>query len=276
VGHDRVVTDTLPAPAASRATATDGVRAVAVLLTAVAQFVVGALGGAGGFGEPIGVVSARFSTPIVPAAGAFAIWGPIYLAVLVLAVRQALPSQWARPEHRSTGWWLVAAAAANAGWIVVFSRGLVGWSEVAILALLGCLAATLAALGPPDGVPAAPADRWTLHGPLGLYAGWVSVATVVGTAATGRWAGLPGDGPTATVLGVVVLLLTGVVAAVVATVGPAPVPYAVGVCWALGGIVVADRGAGVTVAAVVAGVVVIAAVARRVLRSSRPLGAAFG
>jgi hypothetical protein len=120
------MTDTVPRTPTSRATGADRVRVAAVLVTAIAQFVVGAIGGSGRFGEPIGVVSAAYSTPIVPAAGAFAIWGLIYLGVLVLAVRQALPAQWARAEHRATGWWLVGAAAANAGWIVLFSQRLVG------------------------------------------------------------------------------------------------------------------------------------------------------
>jgi benzodiazapine receptor len=270
------VTGTVSKRPTARPVLADRVRAVAVLVTAIAQFVVGALGGSGRLGEPIGTVSAAYSTPIVPAAGAFAIWGLIYLGVLVLAVRQALPSQWARAEHRATGWWLVGAAIANAGWIVLFSQRLVGWAEVAIVALLVCLAAVLRRLAPGDGSPAPVADRWTLHGPVALYAGWVSVATVVGTAATGTWAGLPGDGTVAVVLGVVVLVATGLVAAVVASVGPAPAAYAAGVLWALGGIVVAGRGTAVTVAAVVAAVIVVVAVTRRVRAAPQPLAAWFG
>lgn len=270
------MTDTVSRPPTTTATGVDGVRAAAVLVTAIAQCVVGGLGGSGRAGEPIGVVSAAFSTPIVPAPGAFAIWGLIYLGVLVVAVRQALPSQWARPEHRATGWWLVGAAVANAGWIVLFSQRLVGWAEVAIVALLVCLAAVLARLAPGERGPAPVADRWTLHGPLALYAGWVSVATVVGTAATGRWTGLPGDGAVAVVLALVVLLVTGLVAAVVANAAPAPVAYAAGVLWALGGIVVAGRGTAVTVAAVVAAVLVVAAVARRLRGAEEPLAVSFG
>jgi hypothetical protein len=258
------------------ATGPDLVRAAAVLFTAIAQLVVGSIGGSGSFGEPIGVVSAAYSTPIVPTPGAFVIWGPIYLGVLVLAARQALPAQWARPEHRATGWWLVGAACANAGWILLFSARLVGWAEVAIVALLVCLAVVLSRLARRDRGPAPTADRWTLHGPLALYAGWVSVATVVGTAATGRWAGLPGEGPVAVVLAVVVLVGTGVIAAAVARVGPAPVAYAVAVLWALGGIVVAGPGLPVAVAAGVAAVPVLAVTSRRLLAAPAPLAAAFG
>jgi translocator protein len=273
------VSDTVADRRTAPAAAVDVVRATAVLVTAITQTVVGSLGGSGRFGEPIGTVSAAYSTPIVPAAGAFAIWGPIYLAVLVLAVRQALPGQWARPEHRVTGWWLVGAAVANAGWIVLFSQRLVGWAEVAIVGLLICLAtvlARLARLAHRTPGPAAPADRWMLHGPVALYAGWVSVATVVGTAATGRWAGLPGEGTPAVLLAVVALLVTGCVGAVVTAVGPAPAAYAAGVVWALGGVAVAGRGVPPTVAAVAAAVVVVVALVRRLRGTSSPLAASFG
>ena len=267
-GHIVLVTKMI-----SRATTLDRVRAGAVLLTAVAQFVVGSIGGSGSFGRPIGEVSAANETPIVPAGGAFAIWGLIYVWVLVLAVRQALPSQWARPEHRATGWWLVLAAVANATWIVLFSSLLVGWAEVAIIVLLVSLAVVMARLAT---FPATVADRWTLHAPIAFYTGWVSVATVVGTAATGAWAGLPSTGAVAVVLGVVMLLVTGLIAAGVATAGPAPVAYAASVVWALGGILVAGRPVLVAIAAVLAAVLVVAAVVRRIARSRKRLAAAFG
>ncbi|MDL5158561.1 hypothetical protein [Actinomycetospora termitidis] len=240
----------------------DVVRSSAVLVTAVAQFIVGSIGGSGAFGTPIGEVSAAFETPIVPAGGAFAIWGLIYLGVLVLAVFQALPSQRARPEHRATGWWLVGAAVANMAWILLFSQVLPGVAEIAIIALLVCLAVVLARL---NSFPTTGAGLWLVHVPVAFYAGWVSVATVVGTAATGVWAGLPGTGGVATVLGVVMLVVTGLIAAAVATAGPAPVAFALSVLWALGGIVVAGRPGAVVVAAVVAAVIVVAAVVRRLV-----------
>ncbi len=270
------MTPTVTGHGRSVATGLDAARAVTVLLTAVAQLVVGGIGGSGLLGEPIGVVSATYSTPIVPAPGAFAIWGPIYLGVLVLAVRQALPSQWGRPEHRATGWWLVGAACANAGWIALFSARLVGWAEVAIVALLVCLAVAVSRLAPRGRGPASPADRWTLHGPLALYTGWVSVATVVGTAATGRWVGLPGEGPVAVLAGAVALVVTGVIAALVTGVGPAPAAYAAAVLWAFGGVVVAGPGVAVAVTAVVGALLVVAALVRRLVGSPAPLAAAFG
>jgi hypothetical protein len=78
------------------------------------------------------------------------------------------------------------------------------------------------------------------------------------------------------VLAVVVLIGTGVIAAAVARVGPAPVAYAAAVLWALGGIVVAGPGLPVAVAAGVAAVLVLVVTSRRLLAAPAPLAAAFG
>jgi benzodiazapine receptor len=257
-----------------RVTTTDRVRAGAVLATAVAQLVVGGLGGSGAFGLSVGVVAQQNSTPVMPAPAAFSIWSLIYLALLVLAVRQVLPGQLARPVHRATGWWLVAAAVFNAGWIVVFSLQLVALAQVVLAALLVTLAVVLARLTarPAEGV----GDRVALHGPVALYAGWVSVATVVGAATTGTFLGLPGAGGVATLLGTLVLLVTGAIASAVTARTAGALPYAAAVVWALAWIVVMAPPLPVVLAALVALVAVVAVAARRVLRSRDRARAAFG
>lgn len=258
------------------ATTADRVRAALVLLTALGQVVVGGLGGSGAFGLSVGVVAQQNTTVVMPAPAAFSIWGPIYAAVLVLAVRQALPGQLARPVHRATGWWLVASAAFNAGWIAVFSLGQVVLAQVVIVALLVTLAVTLARLTAfgADG----PADRFLLHGPVALYTGWVSVATVVGAATTGTFLGAAGGGALATVLGTLVLLVTGGIACAVAARAAGALPFAASVVWALGAIVVMGPPLPVVLAAVVALVAVVAVVARRVVTAApgRRVPAAFG
>ena len=164
----------------TRATAADRVRSVALLLGAVLQIVVGGLGGSGALGLSVGQVAQENTTVVMPASAAFSIWGPIYAAVLLLAVRQVLPGQPGRAVHRATGWWLVASTVLNAGWILAFSAQAVVLAQVVIVALLVVLAAALAQLTrlPAAGV----ADRLLLHGPVALYAGWVSVARTAPTA----------------------------------------------------------------------------------------------
>ena len=63
-------------------------------------------------------------------------------------------------------------------------------AELLIIALLVVLAVVFGRL---SREPAADVtERVAFRGPIALYTGWVSVAMVLGTAATGVWAGLPG------------------------------------------------------------------------------------
>jgi translocator protein len=254
----------------------DRVRSGALLLGTLLQLVAGGLGGSGAFGLSVGVVAQQNTTVVMPVPAAFSIWGLIYAALLLLAVRQVLPGQPGRAVHRATGWWLVASTVLNAGWILVFSAQAVVLAQVVIVALLVVLAVALARLTahPAEGV----ADRLLLHGPVALYAGWVSVATVVGAATTGTFLGAPGTGGVATVLGALVLLVTGAIAAGVVTRTAGALPYAASVVWALGAIVVMAPPLPVVVAALVALVAVVAAAVRRVLAAPRSgrVAAAFG
>jgi hypothetical protein len=104
----------------------------------------------------------------------------------------------------------------------------------------------------------------------------VSVATVLGTAATGVWAGLPGDGGLADFAAIVVLAAVAAILAWVVLSGTAVVGYAAATVWALAGIVGNDPGPAVTAAVVVVIVVVLTATARRVSAARDPWRAAFG
>lgn len=249
----------------------DVVRSAAVLVVAVLQIVVGALGGSGTFGLSVGDVAMRYDTPVMPVPAAFSIWSLIYAAFLALAVRQVLPSQRSRDVHRATGWWLAASGVFNAGWILVYSADRPLLAQLVIVALIVTLAGVLARL---TRHPATTADRWLLHGPVALYAGWASVATVVGAASTGAALGIPSSGVLGVVLGTVVLLVTGLIAGGVTARTRAAVPYAASVVWALGAIVVAGPAVPVTVAAALALLAVVAVALWRVYRGS--VAAAFG
>lgn len=260
--------------ATDRATVRDHVRTGTVAVLAAVQVLVSALGGGGGLGEPVGAVARAYATPILPAGWAFAIWAPIHLGFLAYAGYQLLPAQRARAVHRATGWWLAAAAVLNALWVLAFGARLVPLAELMIIGLLGCLAVVLGRL---SRVPAeGRVERAVFRGPVALYTGWVSLATVVGTAATGVWLGLPGRGPLATVVGVLVLLVAAAIVAAVVTAGSQVVPYTAAAVWALLGIAGNDPPGAVTVACAVAVVVVVAATARRLATAGYPQRAAWG
>ncbi len=243
-------------------------------LLAVVQIVVAGLGGSGAVGESVGVVANAYDTPLLAAGWAFAIWAPIYAGFLAYAVYQLLPGQRSREVHRRTGWWMAASAVLNPLWILSFSGRLILLAELLIVALLVTLAVVFGRL---SHEPAADVrERVLFRGPVALYTGWVSVATVLGTAATGVWAGLPGGNALAVIAAVVVLLAAAAIVAWVVLSGTAVVGYAAATVWALAGIALNDPPAAVVVTGAVAIVIVLAATARRLMSTGNLTRAAWG
>jgi len=259
---------------AHRSTSTDLARGLAVVGLAVVQIVVAGLGGRGALGEDVGTVARSYPTLVLPAGWTFAIWGPIYLAFLGYAIYQVLPAQRIRRVHRTTGWWLAISAVLNMAWVIAFSARFVVLAELLIVALLAVLARVYGRLSRERA--AGTAERLALRLPVALYTGWVSLAVVAGTAATGVRLGLPGDGALAEIAAVLILLVTAGIAASVVTYATAVVGYAAAVVWALVGIALNGPPAAVGVAAAVAAVVVLFATARRVSISGDPRRAAWG
>ncbi|CUH22955.1 hypothetical protein JSE7799_00610 [Jannaschia seosinensis] len=107
--------------------------------------------------------------PVQPAGYAFAIWGAIYLWLIIMAGfglwRRAAAPGWAR-----TRWPLIVSFGVGAIWLPVAVASPV-WATVLIWAML--LAALAALLRTPD------RDRWLLRAPVGLYAGWLTAASCV-------------------------------------------------------------------------------------------------
>ncbi len=255
-------------------TSTDLARNLAVASLAVIQIVVAGLGGSGGLGEDVGTVARSYPTPVLPAGWTFGIWGVIYVAFLGYAVYQLLPTQRSREVHRATGWWLAVSAVLNMAWISAFSARYVLLAEVLLLALLAVLARVYGRLSRERA--ANTRERVALRLPVALYTGWVSLAVVAGTAATGVRLGLPGDGALADIAAVLVLLVAAGIVASVVTYATAVVGYAAAAVWALVGIALNAPPAAVGVAAAVAAVVVLFATARRVSTSGDPRRAAWG
>jgi len=250
-------------------TRTDLVRNVVVALLAIAQVVVAAMAG-----DAIGAIANDYPTPLLAAGWAFAVWSVIYAGFLAYAVFQALPGQRARQVHRSTGWWLAASAAFNIGWVLSFGAG---WLPLAELMIIGLLVSVALVFGRYCRVPAENAlERVVARGTVALYAGWVSMATPLGTAATGVWIGLPGTGALAVIAAVVVLLAVTAIVCWAVISGTAVVPFALAVVWANVGIALNDPPWGVVIACAIAVVAVLAATARRISTAGYPARAAWG
>ncbi|GEL22641.1 hypothetical protein PSU4_15950 [Pseudonocardia sulfidoxydans NBRC 16205] len=259
---------------APRSTLSDLVRGAVVLVLALVQTVVAGFGGSGAIGDGVGVVANDNPTPVLAAGWAFSIWGLIYLGFLAYAVFALLPSQRSRAVHRRTGWWLAASAVLNPLWILAFGSRQILAAEIVIIALLVCLAVVFGRLSHEPA--ASPVERALFRAPVAIYTGWVSFATVLGTAATGVAEGLPGDGALALAAAITVLLVTAGIVCWVVNTGTAVVGYAAATVWALVGVATNDRPVAVTITALFAAALIVWVTARRVGRSVQPTRLAWG
>lgn len=243
----------------------DLVRVTVVAVSTLVAFVAGFLGSGAVIGTPIdeaagGALSAS-ATLVAPAGPAFAIWGVIYTGLVALAVYQALPGQRSDLRQRRTGWWVAASSLLNAAWILAAQAGSVGGALAVIAALLVVLVIVVFRLGAARST--SPLQSVLLDGVLGLYLGWVAVATVANTAAAlVTDAGWRATGPTATALAVIGLLVTAAGTYAIARLLGARFSTAASLAWGLAFIAVARssgdlRSTPVAVAAVLAAAVAI-------------------
>jgi hypothetical protein len=163
------------------------------------------------FGNSNAEVSDSLPNAFTPAGLTFAVWGPIFLGLLVFAVYQALPAQ-RGPRLDRVFWPFLLANLLNSAWLLAFQSLNYGPSVLIMLALLGSLIwLYLRVRGlKPQGV-----EGLTLALPTSLYLAWISVATIANVTAflvsQGITAGLAGLGAQAwSALLVVIAGLIGV------------------------------------------------------------------
>lgn len=165
--------------------------------------------------------------PIQPAGWAFAIWGAIYLGLILSAAWGAL-AQGPLPGWSAHRWPLTGAMGLGAGWLWVAVADPVA-ATVMIWAMLGLALWALAR---------APRE-WRVTVPVGLFAGWLTAAACVSLGVVLAGFGLLPSGRAAA-LGLIPVA-AAIAAAVVWRLAPAGA-YALAVVWALAGIVVANWG----------------------------------
>jgi hypothetical protein len=240
--------------------------------------IVGSMIGVGVFGgTPIaqaagGALNAD-ATYLAPASGAFSIWSVIYTGLGAYTIFQWLPSQRTSERQRSLGWLVAASLVLNAAWILSVQAGWVGISVLVIVLLLAVLVACFVRYA------RTPAANWieaiAVDGTLGLYLGWVSVATCANTAAALTDAGFDGFGLAPEVWSVAILAVVAALGVGLAAYGRGRLAPAAALAWGLSWIAVSRLNGellsnGTAIAAVAAAVVVaLAAVVYRVTGRNR-------
>jgi hypothetical protein len=228
----------MTAEAPPQVTAGDRVRQSIVLVSILATIAFNALANALPLlGRTTGAISDTYPVPFTPAGYVFAIWGVIYLGLIVFGVWQARPAQAADPRLRDAAPWIVLGGALNIAWLVLWHAERIALSTLPIVGLLVTLIVVYETLAS-DGAGGA-WMRWAARLPFGIYLGWLTVATAANVAVGGwalGWRGAPFGAEVwalivvavATVIGLRMLQARGDVA------------YAAVLIWAFVGIAVAN------------------------------------
>lgn len=179
-------------------------------------------------------VSALYPTLFTPANYAFSIWGTIYLLLLVYVVFQLFvqkPS--AENNLAKVAFWFVLSCIVNAGWIFAWHFGQILISAIVMAGLMACLGRILSLTAKPDGTCC---GMVSLELPFGLYAGWITVATVANIAVLLTHLGWNGFGVPVVWMIVTLLVAVGVVFAVTGKIRN--IAYPAAVLWGFTGILV--------------------------------------
>ncbi|MFI2105281.1 tryptophan-rich sensory protein [Isoptericola sp. NPDC019693] len=252
-----------------------------VVTVSLVVCVVGSMIGVGVFGgtrveEAAGGALAADATLVAPASPAFSIWTVIYLGLAGYTVFQWLPAHAADERQRRLRLPVAATMLLNAAWILVVQAGVLWGSVLVIAVLLALLARTFLLLvrTPPSGL----AERVLVDGTLGLYLGWVCVATVANVAAALAASGFDG-GAVADWWAVGVLAVVAGIGVALAVRGRGRLAVAAAIAWGLAWVAVAraqgdPASAPAAASAVAAAVVVLGAAVVLRLRALRGRDAA--
>ncbi|MGW4929630.1 tryptophan-rich sensory protein [Agromyces sp. NPDC004153] len=242
--------------------------AVSALLAVVGSFIGSGAAGGTPVQDAAGGALAADATLIAPGTGAFSIWSLIYFGLLAYAVWQFLPAQRTEDRHRRIGYLVAASLLLNAAWILSIQFDLLWLSVPIIVALLVVLVAAFRrCLAVP---PRSALDALVTDGTVGLYLGWVIVATAANVTAALVAAGFDGWGIPAETWAVAVVGVAGLVGVALATWDRGRIAPTLSIAWGLSWIGIArltdaPESTATGIAAIIAAAaVVLATVAARV------------
>ncbi|KLE35574.1 hypothetical protein [Aurantiacibacter luteus] len=215
-----------------------------------------------GIGEQIGSRSDEVRSLITPAGWAFAIWGPLYLGSVLLAIYQALPAQRDSDLLARIGWPAAGVFAANGLWALYTQlNALTAVSVIIIATGLACVLTAYRRLVDFER-PFTTAERWLVMLPLSALAAWLTAATIVNITSTAIFYGIGGDGQYPSIAAAIIVV-GGIIASLAIWRGRGNPVYALVFCWALLAIYLAggQRAALIALAAIAAAALVIGATA---------------
>jgi hypothetical protein len=146
--------------------------------------------------QTTGQVSRQNAVPFQPAGWAFLIWTLIYVLLFAFVIYSFLPSRRRSARIQAVGPLFLISNIANISWLFAWHWERFALSLIAIVVLLGSLAAIYGVLRGsdlPDGRGSS-LQRFLVRGTFSIYLGWISIATLANLQVwmdNGGWNGGP-------------------------------------------------------------------------------------
>ncbi len=228
----------------------DRMRAALVIVATIATIAFNALAAAGLVnGVTPAAISERYQTILTPAGYAFSIWSLIYLSVAAFSVYQLLPANLVRLRPvRSV---FIVTCLLNCAWIYFWHREQMAVCLALIIALLASLVLMLFLFGRSGSA----VESLFTTAPFGIYAGWVTAATLINVLIFFKYESLEFSTAGWNILGVVLIAFAAIIAVIVRW-KLKNYFYPIAIAWALTAIAVKQSGNTAIVVACAAGVVI--------------------
>ena len=132
-------------------------------------------------GQTTGEVSAKVPVLFTPASYVFGIWGVIYLLLLVFVIYQALPAQHNALFLERIGFWFLVSCLLNCTWLFFWHYE---YFTLTVFVMFGLLASLIIIYQRLDigRRRVSRKEYFFVNLPLGVYLGWISVATLANVA----------------------------------------------------------------------------------------------
>jgi hypothetical protein len=180
-------------------------------------------------------VSDSFATFFVPAGYVFAIWGIIYLAVVIFAFGYTLVPKKEREYVEEIIPWYILGSIVNIIWIFSWHYGFFLTTVVAMITLLVSLIAIQQILS--ANTVQSTTERLIIHLPFNIYLGWVSVAAIANISDVLWYYGFTGFGINGALWAAMMMIVASVLAVLV-TKKTQNMAFGAVVIWAVIGIIV--------------------------------------
>lgn len=230
--------------------AADRLRAWSVMLATIGTIAFNALSASGYLnGVTPKAISDKYPTVVTPAGYAFTIWSLIYLGLIAFSIYQMMASNLAKFRRLRTIY--ILSCVFNCGWIFFWHRDMIAVCLGMIVALL----ATVLALTIGTQRSASPVEAVFTKLPFGIYAGWVTAATLVNLVVLLVWARVDISQSSWNIIGVA-CVAAGTIAAVAVRFIWRNFLYPLSIAWAAAAIAINQQGNTTMIVASVVSVIV--------------------